>query len=63
MTEYLDDGTKIIFEYDENEELMNQTHYDTSGNVLWFFSEIKKFVASGAFLWNVGSAPDYRKEK
>ena len=34
MTEYLDDGTKIIFEYDENEELMNQTHYDASGNVL-----------------------------
>lgn len=34
MTEYLDDGTKIIYEYDDNEELISQTHYDANGNVI-----------------------------
>lgn len=32
MTEYLDDGTKIIFEYDENEEVIRQKQYDADGN-------------------------------
>ena len=34
MTEYLDDGTMIIFNYDENEEIISQTHYDANGNVI-----------------------------
>ena len=32
MTEYLDDGTKIIIEYDENEEIISQKQYDADGN-------------------------------
>lgn len=31
-TEYLEDGTIIVCEYDENEELVSETHYDTEGN-------------------------------
>lgn len=34
MTEYLDDGTKIIFTFDEYEEIISQTHYDAEGNVI-----------------------------
>lgn len=32
MTEYHDDGTKTVYEYNEYEELVNQTQFDADGN-------------------------------
>lgn len=31
MTEFLQDGTKTVYEYDSNEDLVKTTHYDANG--------------------------------
>ena len=31
---YEEDGSKFVWEYDENETLIKETHYDTKGDII-----------------------------
>ena len=33
-TEYHEDGSKTVFEYDENEEVVSESRYDAAGNAI-----------------------------